>query len=125
MDFFFCIKNKVFLVLVILSVINFLRLCFVEGWKKGLAILLLQLWLVWGMYNFACGRAFSIAPGEIGSDAEPWVRISVAIFAFSFYLVVFLKEGKGDRFILRSIRRTAEKQINLSPFFQIRDFYQY
>ena len=102
--FLFLHKNKVFLVLVILSVFNFLRLCFVEGWKEGLAILLLQLWLVWGMYNFACGRDFSIAPGEIGSDAEPWVRISVAIFAFSFYLVVFWfvkkrKRRKWDRFI--------------------------
>ncbi|WP_139326774.1 hypothetical protein [Pseudomonas flexibilis] len=88
--FLFLHKNKLFLVLVVLSVINFLRLCFVEGWKEGWAILLLQLWLVWGMYNFVRGRAFSIAPGEIGPDAEPWVRISVAIFAFSFYLVIFL-----------------------------------
>lgn len=81
-------KNKILIILVSFSVINFLRLC-VVGWKEALAVLLLKLWLVRGIYNFIHGKAFRIAPGEIASDAEPWVRVSVATFAFSFYLIIF------------------------------------
>lgn len=90
MDFLFLNKDKILIALASLPIIKFLVLITEKDPKEAFAILLLQLWLTRGIYKFICGEAFSIAPGEISTDAGPWIRISVAAFAFSFYFILFL-----------------------------------